>query len=130
MDINTDTVVEEQRKIKNITWESCCFSINPVAVKYFIQVGVLVSLILTSLTMLIVNDECNSQRNWSGLLMVCLGVFLPNPKMVIVYEGSMTWIMTEIEMSQPHHLYDYWTRIMTCTEYFCIIRGQQTKIIL
>ena len=79
-------LIEEQRNERkslsdNTTWKSCCIRVDKNAVKYFIQVGVLSSLILTSLTMLIVNDECNSQRNWSGLLMVCLGVFLPNPKM-------------------------------------------------
>ena len=82
MDINNDTVEEQrERKNKNTTWESCCFSINPVAVKYFIQVGILSSLILTSLTMLIYDKSCDSQRWWSGLLTLCLGVFLPAPKM-------------------------------------------------
>ena len=40
--------------------------------------------------------------------------------------STKTWIMIEIEMSQLFHLYDYWTRSMTCTIYFCIIK-QQTK---
>ena len=72
---------KEEQKNKNTVWESCCFSINPVAVKYFIQVGILSSLILTSLTMLIYDKSCDSQRWWSGLLTLCLGVFLPAPKM-------------------------------------------------
>ena len=78
-------LIEEQRERKslsdNTTWKSCCIRADKQAVKYFIQVGILASLILTSLTMLIVNDECNSQRNWSGLLMVSVGLLLPNPKM-------------------------------------------------
>jgi hypothetical protein len=63
------------------TWKSCCFSINPSAVKYFVQVGILAGLIIYSATMLVVNPTCESQRNYGSLLMVCLGCFLPTPKM-------------------------------------------------
>lgn len=73
-------LLEEQKEEQNKTWNSCCLTVDKVALKYIIQVSILSSLILTSLTMLIVDTECNSQRNWSGLLMVCLGVFLPSPK--------------------------------------------------
>jgi len=61
-------------------WKSLCFSINPIAIKFFIQVGILTGLIVLSSVMLIKDTDCNSQRNWSSLLMVCLGVFLPQPK--------------------------------------------------
>jgi hypothetical protein len=62
-------------------WKSCCLTVNPSAVKYFIQVGILASLIVYSATMLIVDNRCESQRNYGSLLMVTLGVFLPQPKM-------------------------------------------------
>ncbi len=62
-------------------WKSCCLTVNPSAVKYFIQVGILSSLIIFSATMLVVDDRCESQRNYGSLLMVCLGTFLPAPKM-------------------------------------------------
>ena len=65
-----------------IVWKSCCLTVNPSAIKYFIQVGVLVSLIIFSATMLVIDDRCESQRNYGSLLMVCLGTFLPAPKMV------------------------------------------------
>ena len=52
--------------------------------------------------------------------------FVPNPTTVLTCVDSTTWIVMEINISQPHHLYDYSTRIMTCTKYFCIMR-QQTK---
>ena len=77
MDLN----VEEQKENKDTTWNSCCLKVDKTAVKYFIQVGILSSLILTSLTMLIYDKSCDSQRWWSGLLTLCLGVFLPAPKM-------------------------------------------------
>lgn len=62
-------------------WKSCCYTIHPTSTKYFIQVAILASLIVYSATMLIVDNRCESQRNYGSLLMVCLGVFLPQPKM-------------------------------------------------
>ena len=62
-------------------WKSCCLTVNPSAVKYFIQIGVLSSLIVFSASMLVVDTRCESQRNYASLLMVCLGTFLPAPKM-------------------------------------------------
>ena len=65
---------------KTREWKSCCFSINSSAAKYFVQVGILTSLIIYSSTMLVVNQTCESQRNYGSLLLVCLGCFLPTPK--------------------------------------------------
>ena len=62
-------------------WKSCCYTIHPSSTKYFIQVAILASLIVYSATMLIVDGRCESQRNYGSLLMVCLGTFLPAPKM-------------------------------------------------
>ncbi len=62
-------------------WKSCCFSINPVAAKYFVQVSILAGLIVYSAVMLVINQECNSQRNYSSLLLFCLGTLTPTPKM-------------------------------------------------
>ena len=66
---------------KQLIWKSCCFAVNPSAVKYFVQVLILWSLIVYSAVMLVVNPACESQRNYGSLLMVCLGCFLPAPKM-------------------------------------------------
>ncbi len=63
------------------SWQSCCFTINPNAVKYFTQVAILSSLIVFSVVMLVIDDRCESQRNYGSLLMVCLGCFLPAPKL-------------------------------------------------
>lgn len=79
MDINRD--LERQGTNGNNIWKSCCLLVDKSAVKYFIQISILSSLILTSLTMLIYDKSCDSQRWWSGLLTLCLGVFLPAPKM-------------------------------------------------
>ena len=73
-------VTSSPRNSKN-QWVSCCFRINQSATKYFVQVGILSSLIIFSATMLVVDNNCESQRNDGALLMVCLGCFLPTPKM-------------------------------------------------
>ena len=71
--------VEEKKE--GDEWKSCCIRSDKQAVKYFIQVGILGALIVLSATMLVVDKDCNSQRNYGSLLMICLGVFLPQPKM-------------------------------------------------
>ena len=65
----------------NEEWKSCCLKMDKNAVKYFIQVGVLISIIVSSASMLVIEPDCNSQRNYAGLLTLSLGIFLPQPKM-------------------------------------------------
>jgi hypothetical protein len=67
--------------VNNTQWKSCCLVVDKNAMKYFVQIGVLCGLITFSATMLVVEKDCNSQRNYASLLMVCLGCFLPSPKM-------------------------------------------------
>lgn len=78
MIVNTDNLHDEN---KTEEWRSCCLKVDKNALKYFIQVGILGGLIIFSATMLVIDKDCNSQRNYSGLLMVCLGCFLPSPKL-------------------------------------------------
>ena len=73
--------LQREENLSPKTWRSCCLIINPIAAKYFIQVSVLVGLIVISTTMLVYDNSCNSQRWWSGLLMVAVCVFLPSPKL-------------------------------------------------
>ncbi len=82
-DIDLELTTKQQLTIsgkKNTEWKSCCFKMNTNATKYFIQTGILSGLILYSSIMLVVDTSCESQRNYSSLLMVCLGCFLPSPK--------------------------------------------------
>jgi hypothetical protein len=62
-------------------WKSCCLRMDKNAVKYFFQVGVLSALIIFSASMLVIDPDCNSQRNYSSLLMICLGTLIPTPKL-------------------------------------------------
>jgi len=75
-----NTTEEEPNDNTTNEWKSCCLRFDKNALKYFIQVGILGGLITFSACMLVVDKTCESQRNYSSLLMVCLGVFLPQPK--------------------------------------------------
>ena len=76
-------LLEEQKEDKDRQsddmWKSCCFTLNKQMLKYFIQIIILTSLIVSSVVMIIVDKDCNSQRYYAGILMICLGVFLPSP---------------------------------------------------
>ncbi len=66
---------------EDTNWKSCCLTINKNALKYFTQVGILGGLIIFSATMLVVDTNCESQRNYSSLLMISLGTLIPSPKL-------------------------------------------------
>jgi len=76
MIVNTPTQEEA-----NEEWKSCCLRVDKNAMKYFIQVGILGGLIIFSACMLVVDKTCESQRNYSSLLMISLGTLIPSPKM-------------------------------------------------
>lgn len=65
---------------ENTEWKSCCLRVDKSALKYFVQVGILGGLVIFSAVMLVIDKDCTSQRNYSGLLMVCLGTLIPSPK--------------------------------------------------
>ena len=78
--VRTETNINTPQS-KPLIWKSCCFTINPSATTYFIQVSILSGLIIYSAVMLVINQECNSQRNYSSLLLFCLGTLTPSPRM-------------------------------------------------
>ena len=65
----------------NVEWQSCCLKVDKNMVKYISQVGILGGLIIFSACMLVVEKGCESQRNFSSLLMICLGTLIPSPKL-------------------------------------------------
>jgi hypothetical protein len=73
------TTRESRNEIRN-ELKSCCFKIDHNAARFFSQIFVLIGLIVYSAVMLVVNEDCNSQRNYSSILTLCLGAFLPSPK--------------------------------------------------
>ena len=80
MDLINEQVLERQSTLGK-TWKSCCITADKGAVKYIIQVATIGGLFTTSLVMLIIDDNCVSQRNWSSLLTLCIGILCPSPRM-------------------------------------------------
>ena len=70
---------ETNQEVLDNTWKSCCLTVDKSAIKYFVQVSILFFLIILSSTMLVIDQNCNNQRNWSALLTLCLGVFIKAP---------------------------------------------------
>ena len=77
----TNNVSHTSRVESERIWKSCCITMDKSAVKYFFQVGVLGTIIGSAIAMLIIHPNCDEQRNWSAILMLCLGVFVPTPRM-------------------------------------------------
>jgi len=77
-DLERSQTLEE--KLPKNELKSCCFKIDHNAARFFSQIFVLIGLIIYSAVMLVVNTDCNSQRNFSSILTLCLGAFLPSPK--------------------------------------------------
>ena len=78
--IEKNNIVTQYDNQNKDSWRSCCFTVNVRALKYIIQVSILSMLIIYSSVMLVVNQDCQSQTNYSSLLMICLGCFMPQPK--------------------------------------------------
>ena len=62
---------ENRNEIRN-ELKSCCFKIDHNAARFFSQIFVLIGLIVYSAVILVVNEDCNSQRNYSSILTLCL----------------------------------------------------------
>ena len=62
---------ENRNEIRN-ELKSCCFKIDHNAARFFSQIFVLIGLIVYSAVMLVANEDCNSQRNYSSILTLCL----------------------------------------------------------
>ena len=78
MIVNPDNL-QDENKVEE--WRSCCLKVDKNMVKYIVQVGILSGLILFSASMLVIEKDCNSQRNYSSLLMISLGTLIPSPRL-------------------------------------------------
>jgi hypothetical protein len=79
--ITIEPVCEIKTSKDATEWTSCCLRVDKNAVKYVVQVSILSGLIVFSAVMLVVEPQCESQRNYSSLLLFCLGILSPTPKM-------------------------------------------------
>ena len=67
----------------NDTWKSCCLVMDRRGVIFFSQLSISVMVMAFSIRQLIWLEDCNSQQTYTGLLTLCLGVWLPAPSMSI-----------------------------------------------
>ena len=63
------------------TWRSCCLVLDKRATIFFAQLTFSVIVVGFCIGMLVVNDDCNTFSRWSPLLVLILGVWLPQPSL-------------------------------------------------
>ena len=75
-------VEDEERKFAHeTTWRSCCLTVDKRALLYFGQMGVGILIIAFCISMLIMDDSCDSFARYSPLLTLVVGIMLPAPKL-------------------------------------------------
>ena len=70
-----------QENQTNNTWNSCCFNLDKRAVVYFSQLGISLSTISFCIFQLTTLKSCEAQSLYSGILMVIVGTWLPQPQL-------------------------------------------------
>ena len=63
------------------TWRSCCLVLDKRATIFFAQLTFSVIVVGFCIGMLVVNGDCNTFSRWSPLLVLILGVWLPQPSL-------------------------------------------------
>jgi len=65
----------------NNTWRSCSgCQIDRRATVFFSQLGLSTILVLFSCYQLTQAEDCHTQQTYIGLLTMCIGLFLPSPR--------------------------------------------------
>lgn len=73
-------VLEKKIEIENV-YKSCCLLVDKRALLFFSQLGISISVLIVCLYQLITHhDDCDSNQMYSNILMMILGVWLPQPK--------------------------------------------------
>ena len=70
-------VVEEDDR----TWRSCCLEMHKDSVVFFSQLGISFTVISFCMYQLVVLDHCEAQSLYSGVMSLCLGAWLPSPRL-------------------------------------------------
>ena len=63
------------------TWRSCCLVLDKRFTIFFAQLTFSVIVVGFCIGMLVVNDDCDTFSRWSPLLVLVLGVWLPQPSL-------------------------------------------------
>lgn len=64
----------------DVTWKSCCLgTTDKRLVTFSTQISIIVGMMLFSIYQLVVNDTCEHQQAYIGLLTLLLGLIIPSP---------------------------------------------------
>ena len=81
--MNTDPEQEVMLTVRNQpddrTWKSCCLVINKYAVVFFAQLSITLIVMSFSIYMLLNSTSCEHDAMYSGLLSMCIGVWIKSP---------------------------------------------------
>jgi hypothetical protein len=75
-------VEDEQIKFEHeTTWNSCCLKVDKRALVYFTQAGFSAVIVAFCITLLGLNQDCETFSKYSPLLTLVVGIWLPQPQM-------------------------------------------------
>ncbi len=75
-------VDDEERKFQHeTTWNSCCLKVDKRALVYFTQAGFSAVIVAFCITLLGLNQDCETFSKYSPLLTLVVGIWLPQPQM-------------------------------------------------
>ena len=75
----TEMKTEQEINKQNLTWTSCCFTLNRDAVIFFSHYSVLVSILITSI--IGVFTDPSHLQVWLNLLLLIVGMLTPAPQL-------------------------------------------------
>ena len=75
-----DKVIKHQIEVEDNKWQSCCLTLDKNFVQFFTHMSILLLIIVFCIYKLVVQNDCESQRGYMGLLTFILGILMPQPK--------------------------------------------------
>ncbi len=69
----------EQQNDAKVTWRSCCVEVDKRVVLFISRLLLTIILMLFCMSQLILQATCEMQTLYTGILMTCMGVWLPSP---------------------------------------------------
>jgi len=73
-------VDDEERKFQHDnTYKSCCLSMDKRGLIFFTQLTFSLSILIFCIVQLSINPDCPTYAKYSSMMMLIVGVYLPNP---------------------------------------------------
>ena len=81
----SETPITNENRNNNVErfiWKSCCLEVDRRAVIFFSQLSISLTIIIFCLIQLWTHhDDCDKNQLYSNMLMMIVGVWIPQPKM-------------------------------------------------